>query len=171
MRKLITIIALVLTVALCASFAASAETLTSLTSTSKDVTITYNSNTPDTSVVVYSVDVTWTDVAFTYNAGTTVWNPSTHEYDAPGASASWADGEGSVKVTNHSNAAVKVTVSFITANNGSADVAVSNGTFTLATAVDTAKASAPTNTATLTASGAPVSNAKLGTVKVAIAQA
>ena len=169
MRKLTTILALVLVVALCASFAVSADTLTSLTSTSTDVTITYDQTAEDKTTVVYSVDVTWTDVAFTYDAGTTVWNPSTHAYDAPGASAKWEDAEGSVKVTNHSNAAVDVTVAFESANNGTATVAVANGSFTLNSAVDTVKDAAPNATATLTASGAPTSDSKLGTITVTIA--
>ena len=170
MRKLITIIALVLTVAMCASFVASAATISGLSSESKDVSVTYNTTAEDTTTVVYSVDVTWTDVAFTYDAGTTVWNPSTHAYDAAGASASWKDASGTVKVTNHSNAAVNVAVAFTSASNGSAKVSVSSGTFSLATAAGTTVANAPTKTVTLTASGTPANSGKLGTIKVTISQ-
>ena len=81
----------------------------------------------------------------------------------------WVDDEGSVTVTNHSNAEVAVTVSFADADNGTASVDVANGTFTLESAVDKATNAADSETATLTASGIPESNAKIGTVTVAIA--
>lgn len=177
MRKLLTIIALVLTVAMCASFAAAAETetetISGLSSVSKDVSLTYTAVSEDKTTVVYSADVAWTDVTFVYNAGTTQWNPKSHDYTASGASANWSDSEGSVKVTNHSNAAIDVTVSFAKAStaNGSANIAVTNGSFTLASGVGVTYAKAANNTATLTASGKPTSNATIGTVTVAIAAA
>ena len=168
MRKIITILALVLTVALCASFAASAATISGLSNTTTDANVTFNAKTED-KTAVYSVDVTWTDVAFIYNAGTTTWNPSTHEYDAAGAAASWTDGQGTVTVTNHSNAAVKATVSFEPASNGSATVTIANNVIALASAENTDKNDAPTGSATLTAGGAPTATGKIGTVKVTIA--
>ena len=173
MRKLSTILALVLVVAMCASFAASAETISGLNSVSKPVSLTYNAVSEDTTTVVYSVDVTWTDVAFAYNAGTTQWNPENHDYSASGAAATWTDSNGSVTVANHSNADVAVTVSFAKAStaNGSANVTVTNGTFTLASAVGKATNAADSKSATLNASGAPTSSATIGTVTVAIAAA
>ncbi len=171
MRKLLTIVALVLTVAICASFAAAADTISGLSSASKDVSLTYTAVTEDKDTIVYSADVTWSDVKFTYEAGTTKWNPEKHDYSASGSSAKWSDNKGSVKVTNHSNAAIAVTVSFAKAStaNGSANIAVTNGSFTLASGVGVTYANAANNTATLTASGAPTSNATIGTVTVAIA--
>lgn len=173
MRKILSILALVLTVALCTSFAASAEvvtdTLNALGSVSADVTVDYQTSTSDTTTVVYSVDVEWKDVAFTYNAGTTKWNPEQHDYSASGNDASWIDDDGEVIVTNHSNAAVAVTVSFDSAANGTASVDVANGTFTLESAVGKDTTAADSKTATLTANGIPVSNANIGTVTVAIA--
>lgn len=173
MRKLLIIIALVLTVAMCASFAAAADTVSGLSSVSKDVSLTYTAVSEDKTTIVYSADVTWTDVSFAYNAGTTQWNPKTHDYTASGASANWSDSEGSVKVTNHSNAAIAVTVSFAKAStaNGTANVSVSNGSFTLASGADVTYAKAANNTATLAASGEPTSNATIGTVTVKIAAA
>lgn len=171
MRKIITILALVLTVALCASFAVSAVdpvNISGLTDATKDANVTYVEKKED-KTAVYSVDVTWTDVAFIYNAGTTTWNPSTHEYDAAGAAASWTDGQGTVTVTNHSNAAVKATVSFEPASNGSATVTIANNVIALASAENTDKNDAPTGSATLTAGGAPTATGKIGTVKVTIA--
>ena len=89
MRKLLTVLALVLTVALCASFAVSAES-TGLGSVSKDVSFTYKSVSEDPDTKIYSVDVTWNDVSFSYNAGTTQWNPDKHDYSAAGAGAAGA---------------------------------------------------------------------------------
>lgn len=62
--------------------------------------------TPD----VYSVDVTWGKMEFTYSvSGTREWDPVTHEY-ADKTTAGWvADGNG-ITVVNHSN--VDVTVDF-----------------------------------------------------------
>ena len=62
--------------------------------------------------VVYSVDIAWTDMNFTYTgAGEGTWNPETHQYEG-GTEASWTDSNASVTVTNHSNAAVKATASY-----------------------------------------------------------
>ncbi|MBE6533924.1 MAG: hypothetical protein E7678_03020 [Ruminococcaceae bacterium] len=172
MRKLLTVLALVLTVALCASFAVSAAdpevTKMELGSTSKDVSFTYNSVSEDTDTKIYSVDVTWNDVSFSYNAGTTQWNPDKHDYSAAGAGAAWTDDEGSVTVTNHSNASVAVAVEFVSASNGSATIDVTNGEFTLESAVGKLFAEADAKSATLSADGAPTSNAKIGSIKVTI---
>jgi hypothetical protein len=158
---------------MCASFAAAAETVSGLSSVSKDVSLTYTAVSEDKDTIVYSADVTWTDVTFAYNAGTTKWNPEKHDYSASGDSAKWSDSKGSVKVTNHSNAAIAVTVSFAKAStaNGTATVSVSNGSFTLATGAGVTYAKAASNTATLTASGKPTSNATIGTLTVKIAAA
>ena len=168
MKKFLSILALVLVVAMCASFAVSAEKITSVASGSNtatsDVTLTYKAATE--SQAVYSVDVAWTDLAFNYDAGTKTWNPTTHADDVSGAG--WKDTAGELTVTNHSNNAVDVAVAFTTASNGNATVAISDASFELATAVDTAFAEAPAKTVTLTASGVPTSSAKLGTIKVTV---
>ena len=173
MKKLLTIIALILTVAMCASFAVAADTVSGLNSVSKDVTLTYSSLSEDRDTIIYSADVIWTDVEFVYNAGTTQWNPESHDYTASGSSASWTDDKGSVKVINHSNAAIDVTVSFAKASaaNGNANVTVADGSFTLASGVDVDYDNADSKVATLTASGSPTSNATIGTVTVKIAAA
>ena len=169
MKKFLSILALVLVVAMCASFAASADKITSVANGSNtatsDATLTYKAVVE--SQAVYSVDVAWTDLAFNYDAGTKTWNPTTHADDVTGAG--WLDTEGNLTVTNHSNKAVNVTVAFTTANNGDATVAVSDASFELLTAVNTAVDKAPAKTVTLTASGVPTSSAKLGTVKVTVA--
>lgn len=172
MKKLFTILALVLTVALCASFAVSAETtLTALGSTSADVNVTYNPATTDDSTIVYSVDVAWTAGTFTYNAGTNKWDPEYHTYTASNGGQWTANDEGSVTVTNHSNAAVKVTVAYAKADGKKVEVNVENGSFDLASAVGRAVGAADAKTATfkVDTSTAPTATGKVGAVTVTIA--
>lgn len=172
MKKLFTILALVLTVALCASFAVSAETLSALGSTSADVNVTYNPATDDTTTVVYSVDVAWTAGTFTYNAGTNKWDPETHSYATSNRDGQWtANTEGSVTVTNHSNAAVAVTVAYAKVTGKTVEVNVENGSFGLASAVGKAVGAADAKTATfkVDTSTAPTSGGKVGEVTVTIA--
>ena len=62
--------------------------------------------------VVYSVDIAWTDMSFTYTgAGEGTWDPETHQYSGSSEGA-WTASDDSITVTNHSNAAVKATAKF-----------------------------------------------------------
>ncbi|MCD7736759.1 MAG: hypothetical protein LUI07_07355, partial [Lachnospiraceae bacterium] len=62
---------------------------------------------------VYSVEIAWGDLAFTYQSATDVWNPETHQYESAASSVwSWADGGNIITVTNGSNASVSVSVSY-----------------------------------------------------------
>lgn len=178
MKKLFTILALVLTVALCASFAVSAETLTAETYTelgeyTNPVIVDRTPATDDTDTVVYSVDVAWTGLEFTYSAGTEKWDPTEHDYSDSNDDADWGNTNGSITVTNHSNAAVAVTVAYADATNGDVDVSLTNGTFELESAVGKAVGAAATETATLAVdtetSTAPAADATVGTVTVTIA--
>lgn len=64
--------------------------------------------TPD----VYSIDVTWGAMQFTYtNSGVREWDPSNHQY-ADTLTPGWTANGNSVTVTNHSNVAVDVTFSY-----------------------------------------------------------
>lgn len=83
------------------------------------VTGTYQSN--DSSVPVYSVDIAWGDMAFTYSAGGgTLWNPATHTYTQSTEPAGWRYSPATdtslagnqITLTNHSNAAVSYTATF-----------------------------------------------------------
>ena len=70
-----------------------------------------------------SVDITWTDMLFTYTEGKEgTWDPVTHTYVGamPG---SWSD-DAEITVTNHSNTNITATFSFET------DVDTVTGTFT-----------------------------------------
>lgn len=76
---------------------------------SANVTGTYSSQ---ATVKVYSVDIAWEDLDFTYNgAFKGNWNPEKHEYE-DGTTAGWAAGNGTITVTNHSNTAITVTPTY-----------------------------------------------------------
>ena len=179
MKKFFTILALVLVVAMCASFAVSADvpkdTISKVTgdnSASQAATLTYKATTD--SAVIYSVDVAWTDLAFNYDAGGKTWNPATHKDDVSGAE--WKDAAGTLTVTNHSNNAVDVAVAFQTASNGNATIAISgeginDGEFTLTTGVGKTFDTADSKLVNLTATGVPNANSKLGDIVVTITAA
>ena len=125
--------------------------------------------------VVYSVDIAWTDMNFTYTgAGEGTWNPETHQYSGSSEGA-WTASDDSITVTNHSNAAVKATAKF-EADSGyeSTTMTFGNNEATVATAVGTEVASAPSATITVTPSGTLAESAnggKIGTITVSIAAA
>ena len=121
----------------------------------KDVTATYQPG--SVSDTIYSVDVSWGSMAFTYTApaqGT--WNPETHEYDNPGITGNWTcdTDANKISVTNHSNAEVKVSLAY-TAAAKYADVTgtFNKDTLNLANAVGTEVAAAPSAFAFLTMGG------------------
>ena len=75
-----------------------------------DVTAKYNDDA--TEPTVYSVDLTWEDMTFTYNeSGTRTWDPDTHTYTDT-TSAGWDKTTAAVTATNHSNAEVKVSFTY-----------------------------------------------------------
>ena len=105
---------------------------------------------------VYSVDVTWGSMDFTYtSAFKGNWNPTTHQYDGA-TDAKWTCKENAnvITVTNHSNAGVSLSFEYKSAENYSSII----GTFDeplveLPTAEGTTRANAPTGRTTLTLSG------------------
>ena len=125
--------------------------------------------------VVYSVDIAWTDMSFTYTgAGEGTWDPETHQYSGSSEGA-WTASNDSITVTNHSNAAVKATASY-QAETGyeSTTMTFGNNEATVATAVGTEVASAPSATITVTPGGTLAESAnggKIGTITVSIAAA
>ena len=138
-----------------------------------DVKGTYEAGSPGD--VVYSVDIAWTDMSFTYTgAGEGTWDPETHQYSGSSEGA-WTASNDSITVTNHSNAAVKATASY-QAETGyeSTTMTFGNNGATVVTAVGTEVASAPSATITVTPSGTLAQSAnggKIGTITVSIAAA
>lgn len=138
-----------------------------------DVKGTYQAG--SSGAVVYSVDIAWTDMSFTYtDAGEGTWDPETHEYNG-GADAAWTDSNDSITVTNHSNAPVTATASYAAdPDYGSTTMTFGNNGATVATAVDTTVQNAPSATITVTPGGTLAESAnggKIGTITVSIAAA
>lgn len=151
---------------------ASAETVSGKPgSKSIDVNARYAGGT--TTPEVYSVDVAWGKMEFTYSAsGTRDWDPATHQY-TDNTSASWAADGNEVTVVNHSNRAVHVGFTYA-AVEGYSDI---TGEFSVAS--DTLDAGAVGNvdgadsvSTRLTLSGALTSTAvaftKVGSITVAL---
>lgn len=138
---------------------------------SADVKGTYQAG--GSGAVVYSVDIAWDSLEFTYTAaGEGTWNPETHEYSGA-TQASWSESK-NIVVTNHSNAAVTATASF-QADDGYEAVSMTFGDNgqQINSAVDTAYDQAPNLTISVTPSGdLPAdTNGTIGSVKLTIAAA
>ena len=82
---------------------------------------------------IVTLDIVWSDISFTYDAGTSMWNPSSHSYNNDGADAEWSDGSGKITFYNYSNTAISVDVKFESADvqNGTATLKISNPSFVL----------------------------------------
>lgn len=172
--------ALVLTLAMVFSLAplsAYADTIGTAGGTaSHDVTATYRADSSGgAGGTVYSVDITWGDMAFTYTAEAGIWDPTTHKTtDAEGGV--WTvdkEGGNTITVTNHSNTGVTAAFSYAAAEgftgiSGSFD----NALLDLPTAVGTAVEAAPKGTAALTLTGAldsaATTSTKIGTITVTL---
>lgn len=138
-----------------------------------DVIVKYNDDA--TEPTVYSVDLTWEDMTFTYNeSGTRTWDPDTHTYTDT-TSAGWDKFTAAVTATNHSN--TKVTVSFTYTPQGDTGVTayMSKLSFILAAGVENYPDDASTNSSALTIDGNSKPNSSvtaegvtIGTITVTI---
>ncbi len=77
-------------------------------SASTDVKATYNSGAD--SGKIYSVDISWQGMSFTYTDADTKWDPESHTY-LPTSEPYWS--EGAITVTNHSNTGITAAASYI----------------------------------------------------------
>lgn len=124
MKKLFVLV-LALSLVACLALSASADTIGTATgSVNGSATINLDASVgggADGTETVYSVDVEWTETAFTYiyvGASTNdvlTWNPATHQYEVINSTVNagesdWDDATATVNVTNHSNAAVTATL-------------------------------------------------------------
>lgn len=172
--------ALVLTLAMVFSLAplsAYADMITTGGGTaSHDVTATYRADSSGgAGGKVYSVDIAWGDMAFTYTAAAGTWDPANHTYTGAEGGV-WTvdkDGGNTITVTNHSNTDVTAAFSYVAASgfegiSGSFD----KESLALKTAVGTEVANAPSGTAALTLNGAlgstTADNTKIGTITVTL---
>lgn len=129
-----------------------------------------------------SVDITWETLSFTYTAGGSTYDPSTHQTTSGGGS--WSTDKPGITVTNHSNAPIEASMSFAAASGvtttgsfytkgeGETYTAITSAAdqkLSLATAENTSGESVPKGTLYFGVSGAPISeNKTLGTITVKI---
>ncbi len=164
------IVSLILAIAMIMSLSITAFAVGSGETSSTDVKATYNSGAD--AGKIYSVDIAWSGMSFTYTDANTKWNPQTHTYD-PTSDPYWS--QGVITVTNHSNAAVTATASY-TAEAGYGDISMtfSNESVNVATAdngENGAAGAAVTETITAKPVGSldkGVSDVKIGTITITI---
>ena len=172
--------ALVLTLAMVFSLAplsAYADTIDRVGGTAThDVTATYvDGSSGGTGGTVYSVDITWGDMAFTYTAEAGIWDPANHTYTGAEGGVWTVDSKdgNKIKVTNHSNAEITASIDYTPAPGyDSISGSFDKTSLVLATPVDTEVSNAPNDSAELTLSGALASTAttstKIGTITVTL---
>lgn len=122
---------------------------------------------------VYSVDVEWGAMQFTYSiAGTKTWNPETHEF-TDSSTGSWKAEGNTITVTNHSSKPVSASFSFaaLTAYEG-LEAAFNPASFSLISGTETTRENADSKETVLTLNGtlpADLSEfTKIGTVTVSL---
>jgi len=132
---------------------------------SRDVTAKYEKT--ETEDPIYSVDIGWVDLSFTYSETTTkTWNPNTHTYDTD-VSGSWDKTEAAITVANHSNVAVDVAMSVTPVEGTGVNVTLTGGSGTLAAGEEGDVAGAASVTGTLKISGTPNDTVTAEGIKVA----
>ena len=154
------------------AFAADATITEAGKSATKAVKASYRSGAGGSTV--YSVDITWGSMEFTYSEGPSpTWDPETHT-SGQGGTGGWSNSGNTVTVTNHSNTEVTATLAYASTE-GFKGISGSFGnksTMNLATANGTTFENAPKDTAELTLSGALDSTVKdstqIGTITVTI---
>lgn len=138
-----------------------------------DVTAKYNDSA--TEPTVYSVDLTWEDMTFTYNeSGTRIWDPDTHTYTDT-TSAGWDKYTAEVTATNHSNAPVTVSFTYTPQGTTGVTASMTKLSFTLAAGVVNYPDDAATDSSLLTIKGDTTPNSSvtaegvtIGTITVTI---
>lgn len=167
------IFALILAIVMVASMSttAFAETMGTGEKT-VDVTASYKPST--TTESIYNVDITWESMRFTYTeTGSKKWSASTHTYSGD-ANGAWDKTEAKITVTNHSDLAVNVAVTYSAVGDTGITGTITNGTATLQAGKVGKPNEADSMTATLTISGTPNTSVtengiKIGTITIKIA--
>ena len=139
------------------------------------IDVTAKSNDGATEPSVYSVDLTWEDMTFTYNeSGTRTWDPDTHTYTDT-TSAGWDKISAAVTATNHSNAQVTVKFDYTPQGATGVNASMSKDSFKLAAGVENKPNEAATDSSNLTIDSRTKPNATvsaagtvIGTITVTI---
>lgn len=173
MKKMISAI-LVVTALCCMSMTVfAADTATVGQNGSKEIEVTAKYASSSVTPNVYSVDIEWSSMNFTYTEQeTATWNANDHSYSVS-TDAGWDKTTATVKVTNHSNVDVNVDVTYTAVGSTGITGTITNGSAALDAGVVGNYAGADSQTATLTISGTPndavtADGVKIGTIKVTI---
>lgn len=142
---------------------------------SQDINVTAKYNDGVKEPTVYSVDLTWEDMTFTYNeSGTRIWDPDTHTYKDT-TSDGWDKDTAVVTATNHSNANVTVSFTYTPQGDTGVDASMTKSSFILAAGVENYPDDASTNSSALTIHGSSKPNGSvtaegvtIGTITVTI---
>lgn len=182
-RKLfVVILALVLTMCMTAtSFADVTTENVSAVPSSKTIDVKGSYSDKHTSGTVYSVDISWGEMKFTYSiAGTATWQPDSHTYNTSGENAGWVATGNTITTVNHSNVPVDVALTFtknteIDAAGDTFEGSFDKASYNLVTAEGTTYDNAPRGTSALTFTGAldasHTTSVKLGTITVSLSKA
>ena len=168
MKKIISLI-LALTLVLSMSVTAFAADNKGVGTGSYEAAVTGSYNAGGTGSTVYSVDITWSGLSFEYNAAGTRWNTTNHQYESVGE-AGWANSNGVITVTNHSNAAITATPSYKAAT-GFEDAGVTFGITSLPVKSAAESNQAESGTITVNPTGSlpeGTNNATIGTITIKI---
>lgn len=174
MKKLIaTALALTMTLSLSTTALAAGNVDGAGTGPQEPIDVTAKYNDGVTEPAVYSVDLTWEDMTFTYNeSGTRTWNPDTHTYTDT-TSAGWDKITAAVTATNHSNAQVTVKFDYTPQGTTGVNASMSKDSFKLAAGVENRPNEAATDSSILTITGTPnnsvtAEGVTIGTITVTI---
>ncbi len=141
---------------------------------SKDIPVTAKTTSDSVDTSIYSVDISWDDMTFTYASSTTrTWNPADHTYTTSNEGG-WNKTTAAVKVVNHSNSDVAVTVAYAPVGDTGVTGTLDITSDTLAAGVENKYAEADSGIYTLTISGTPnaavsETGVQIGTITVTIA--
>ena len=176
MKKLIaTALALTMTLSLSTTALAAGNVDGAGTGPQEPIDVTAKYNDDATEPTVYSVDLTWDDMTFTYNeSGTRIWDPDTHTYTDT-TSAGWDKVTAAVTATNHSNTEVTVSFTYTPQGNTGVTASMSKPSFILAAGVENKPNEAATNSSLLTINDSTKPNSSvtaegvtIGTITVTI---
>ncbi|MDO4333940.1 MAG: hypothetical protein Q4C58_14830 [Eubacteriales bacterium] len=120
-----------------------------------EILATYNEEEPDPAIV-YSVDVEWGSLEYTYDSGKTLtWDPETLKYVETAGTSTWSCEENAdkISITNNSNTAITATLSY-EQTDSSISGSFDQAKISLRTAEGTEADNGPSGTATLSLSGA-----------------
>lgn len=155
------------------------ETTTLPYEANQEVSVYYDESV--TTKTVYSFEVTWGAMDFTYTPATEgTWNPATHKYETP-TEAGWSSTTNEITIENHSNTEITATFTYTAESNFSGITGTfvdknnnpcTDGKVAVESAVDSAADSAPSASVFLNLFGSlskdTIDGTKSGTVTITI---